>query len=193
MGLAKNEKCESTNCTKNQSIKKHQAQLKVVNRQKIQLLKKELEVINNNRSKTREVLQRYYSLNVIYPKYRNFVAISSFYEYLVSGRCDGLEGHEGAYNIYETEMRLDKIIVQLDEVIERLNEIKQNQHMLYWAINENKKQTEYLIREVHRSVDALHRIEENTAVSAYNTHILAQNTEFLRWVTALRNGKLAFD
>ena len=41
------------------------------------------------------------------------VMVCSLYEYVCSGRCDTLAGHEGAYNIWEMEIRLDKIVTQL--------------------------------------------------------------------------------
>ena len=43
-------------------------------------------------------LQKHYEQNVIFPKYRNLVAITTINEYLMSGRCYELEGPNGAYN-----------------------------------------------------------------------------------------------
>lgn len=42
----------------------------------------------------------YYNSGIVFSKYCNVVACSTFYEYLISGRCDALEGANGAYNIY---------------------------------------------------------------------------------------------
>ena len=85
-----------------------------------------------------------YSLDVIFPKYRNIIAVSSFYEYLLSGRCDKLEGAEGAYNIFESELRMNLIINKIDDVIKHLEKIEQHQYMLYSAIQENNKQVNQL-------------------------------------------------
>ena len=38
-----------------------------------------------------------YGYDVIFSKYRNVVALSTFYEYLAAGRCETLEGTTGAY------------------------------------------------------------------------------------------------
>ena len=62
-------------------------------------------------------LVSFYSKNIIYPKYRGLVPIAAFYEYFNSGRCDTLTGHEGAYNIYETEIRMNIIIAKLDDCL----------------------------------------------------------------------------
>lgn len=65
----------------------------------------------------------------------------SLYEYICAGRCSTLEGHEGAYNLYETEMRLDQIITRLDKVIANLGAIRENQFMLFSAIQDMKSKT----------------------------------------------------
>lgn len=131
--------------------------------------------------KTRDTLMQLYSADIIFPKYRNLVAISSFYEYLESGRCSTLTGHEGAYNIFENEIRLNHIIQQLDIVIKKLDEIKNNQYMLYDAIKESQKQNDKIVREIksikNQNIDIMH----NTSISAYNSSIIAQNTEVIKW------------
>ena len=66
---------------------------------------------------TKENLERVYAKNIIYPKYRNLPALTSIYEYYVTGRCEELSGPYGAYNLYEDEVRKDKIISQLNTVI----------------------------------------------------------------------------
>ena len=65
--------------------------------------------------------------------------VCSLYEYIRAGRCTELEGHEGAYNILETEIRLDRIILQLDKVVAQLEQIKHTQFMLYSAVQESNQ------------------------------------------------------
>lgn len=74
--------------------------------------------------------------DIIYPKYQNFAAVASFYEYFESGRCSSLEGRYGAYNIYEDEKRKDMIISQINEVIHNLEAIRENQYQLYSRIED---------------------------------------------------------
>lgn len=101
-------------------------------------------------------------MDVIFPKYRNIIAVSSFYEYLLSGRCDKLEGAEGAYNIFESELRMNLIINKIDDVIKHLEKIEQHQYMLYSAIQENNKQVNQLSGELTMHVNNSCQIEENT-------------------------------
>ena len=74
---------------------------------------------------------RLYSINVVFPKYRNLIALSSIYEYLMSGRCTSLEGTSGAYNLYESEIRSNQVISQLGKVLNSLEQIKANQYTAY--------------------------------------------------------------
>lgn len=93
-----------------------------------------LQQITVRKSKGAKALGKLYDMDVVYPKYRNLSMISSLYEYFASGRCSTLEGHEGAYNILEQEIRLDHIVLRLDQVIVNLEKIRQNQYMLYEAM-----------------------------------------------------------
>lgn len=70
---------------------------------------------------TRQIRDKLYAMDVIYPKYRNLPALTSIYEYFITGRCDELSGPYGAYNLYEDEVRKDTVISQLNAVIENLN------------------------------------------------------------------------
>ena len=108
---------------------------------------------------SRRNLEKMYSYNIVFPKYRNYVMVSSIYEYLCAGRCTTLEGHEGAYNKYDTECRLDRIISKLDQVIQRLDEIKELQQDLYEAIEESNCKVGQLIRNSERISDQLTGIQ----------------------------------
>lgn len=130
---------------------------------------------------TLNALNMLYSADIIFPKYRNLIAISSFYEYFESGRCNTLIGHEGAYNIYENEIRLNRIIVQLDIVIDKLEEIKNNQYMLYDAINQTNRTNKKIMSELKSIRNQNADILKNTSISAYNSSIIARNTEILKW------------
>lgn len=132
--------------------------------------------------KSKALLRQMYSIGVIYPKYQNLIAISSFYDYLMSGRCSELEGHEGAYNIYEMEARLDRIVTQLDIVIAKLDKIQQNQYMLYRAIQEgNKQNQEFLgkltsaVKGVNERLDAQGR---SIAYAAYEAELTRKELQY---------------
>ena len=145
--------------------------------------------------------------NIVFPKYRNLVAYSSFYEYLESGRCDALQGPTGAYNMYETEIRQNLVISQLSNIVDSLEEIKNNQYMVYSQLQEVNSN----LGRLNRSMDSLlsevktisatandirsyaKEIAENTKAIAYNTEatayyssINAELTDALGYLIAMK-------
>ena len=92
-----------------------------------------------------------YSKNVIYAKYRNLVTIATLFEYIDSGRCFELEGPNGAYNLYEGELRSDIIISSLSSIISNLEAIRNNQYTLYQSIETANATTHQLLQNLNNS------------------------------------------
>lgn len=122
---------------------------------------------NQNMTSCAEALQKLYDMDIIYPKYRNFVAVAQLYEYLESGRCTTLEGYEGAYNLYEAELRQSIIINQLDKIIQTLEEIRDVQYAIYQAIKD--------------ATAVIGSVASNSAAVAYSSTISASNTAILSY------------
>ena len=129
---------------------------------------------------TCELLDRMYSENIIYQKYRNIQALSYIYEYLDSKRCDTLEGPNGAYSIYETEVRLDTIITKLDEVISRLGRIVNKQSNLYHAIQRMQGDFTHFIEKIEEGTGKLDEIISNTEITAHASKIIESNQYYDR-------------
>ena len=131
--------------------------------QKRTLLEKQLTTLMDTNRQTKENLQKLYNYNIIHPKYRGLIPVCSLYGYFDTGVCTQLEGHEGAYNKYDTESRLDYIICQLDEVIRHLEDIKNNQYQLYAAIKESNRKNDKLIQNTQNVMNQLTGIEAQGA------------------------------
>ena len=71
------------------------------------------EVLHARGDKTLRLLAKLYAKNVIYPKYRDLIAVSSLYEYFETRRCTELDGPDGAYSLFETERRMKLIVERL--------------------------------------------------------------------------------
>ena len=130
------------------------------------------------------VRDKLYSTEIVFGKYHDLIALSSFYEYLISGRCDSLKGANGAYNIYENEIRANQVISQLSSVIESLEQIKSNQYMAYSqlkAINSSLSSISSKMDTALSSLDSIKSSNETTAQYmekvAENTEVIAYNTE----------------
>lgn len=118
-----------------------------------------------------------YDYNIVFGKYRDIVALTTFYEYLMSGRCSSLEGADGAYNLYESEIRANMIISQLSTIITQLDQIQQNQYMLFSElkkVNQNLSNLNKSMYEIKKSID---KVGENTALIATSAEMIAYNSE----------------
>lgn len=100
----------------------------------------------------------FYDYNIIYPKYRNYVAVATFCEYIESGRCSSLEGANGAYNLYETACMNNLIVSQLTVIADKLEDIKQNQMLMYREmknINHNLEKLNDTLKDVVSSINSM--------------------------------------
>ena len=143
--------------------------------------KKIVSVMDLKIAETDGLLTKLYELDEIYPKYRNLPALTSIYEYLVTGRCDSLTGPHGAYNLYEDELRKDTVISQLNTVIENLEKIKQNQYMLYQQIKEIQKNTSVIASELKQIKGYTVQIAQLTALNTYYAGLNERNTRIMMY------------
>lgn len=128
-----------------------------------------------------------YSFDIIFEKYRNYVAVSTLYEYILSGRCDTLVGSTGAYNLYENEIRMNMVITKLDQVVECLESIKNNQYMLYTSITNMNKELKNLNNTMSKIVVAIETLGSNTLEQlsdiVNSTSIIKNKTSFIAYNT----------
>lgn len=134
---------------------------------------------------TANILESLYNIGWVYPKYRNFVAISAIYEYLASGRCTELTGPNGAYNLYEAELRQNMIIAKLDQVLKSLEQIKRNQFLLYQELQKSNSAVERISRDVDRLLGSARRMEQCAELSAHYSRITAQNTDAIKYINLI--------
>ncbi len=153
-----------------------------------------------------ECRNKLYAYDVVFSKYRNLVALATFYEYLTTGRCVALEGADGAYNLFEAECRANQIIGQLSTIIDSLEKIKENQYLIYSqlkAIDSNISRMNSTLQDMSSSLKDIkadtHNISgymetvaknsdviaHNTAVNAYYSKMNAELTNSLGYLAAL--------
>lgn len=120
--------------------------------------------------------EQYYSPNIVFSKYRDLSVLSMIYEYLQAGRCTELVGPNGAYNIYESELRANMIISKLDDVIERLDDIKQSQYTLCNIMKGVKNRLNNIDDKMAKACKSLDNIDKTSRIIAEHTEIIAHNT-----------------
>ena len=134
------------------------------------------QIFQKHKQETTKALEGLYTMDYIYPKYRNLPALTSIYEYLMTGRCEELTGPHGAYNLYEDELRKDTVISQLNTVIENLEQIKQNQYMLYQQVKSIQENTNRIASELHQIKGHVIQLTQLSALTAYYAGLTERNT-----------------
>lgn len=148
--------------------------------------------LSENESQLKKVqatLEQLYAMNILHPKYRNFIAVTMLLEYFETERCDTLTGANGAYNLYESELRQNLIIMKLDEVIERLDKLQTTMYSCCAALKTLNQQISLVHRQLSSiSVTMNHQLEvqqktmEFTAATAMYAAATAANTEALKYI-----------
>lgn len=126
-----------------------------------------------------DIREKFYARDVIYPKYQNLPALTSIYEYFITGRCEELIGPHGAYNMYEDEMRKDTVISQLNTVIANLEQIKQNQYMLYQQVKAIQNTASEIGNELAQIRGYTAALTELSAMNAYYNAVSARNSRIM--------------
>lgn len=147
------------------------------------ILSKRLDEMRSKKAEMERDLKRAYSYNIIYPSYRNLVAVSSFYDYLHSGKCSTLEGHEGAYNIFDMESRMDKIITQLDRISYQLENIRYSQNALYTIMKSSNEKLDRMQNSIHNSENHLLSLSKSAALTNSQLERIECNAELTRFNT----------
>ena len=154
----------------------------------------EIAEMENELSKTEKLLEQLYEKNVVYPKYRNMAAMCTIYEYFASGRCDKLEGYDGAYNLYEAEIRQNIIIVSLLAIKRDLEKIRENQYQLYQQMELSNLMVYNVGLEMNKIYETTQSIEKttrsinsNSYLSAQYAKITAVNSEALKYINLINS------
>ncbi len=158
-------------------------------------LKNEITRITNQLNDSKKNLQTLYSYNIVNPDYRNIYAISSFYSYFEKGRTASLgfnpnNGDQGAYNIYENERRMDLIITNTDEILNKLDMVMENQRTLANGLQRAQKKVGVLCDQlgdfIYTAGNNIEQIKECQKITAYYSEKSAQELSYLSWMHLLK-------
>lgn len=154
-------------------------------------LAREINAMKTRLAQARKALAKAYSYNILATEYRNIYAVSSIYGYLAKGRTHCLQfneqtGDQGAYNLYESERRLDRIITNTEEILERLDYVMQYQQDLAIGLQNASQKIESLCGNVNtqlnRITGSVANIEQCQSVIAYNSECAKRELEFMNWM-----------
>lgn len=156
-------------------------------RERFEFVKKQVLQLDSPIIETEELLEELYSLDIIFPKYRNLPAICMFYEYFASGRCTELSGPNGAYNLYETELRQNVIIDKLDAILGSLEDIRQNQYILYTEVSKVAAVLPSISMDIKNMLNASMSIASSSAIAAQRLAAVEKNTQTLMYLELIKH------
>ncbi len=165
------------------------------------IIEREQEQVLHQLCAVYDTLEMLYNLRVngvlcLHPNYQGLVPISIIYGYFDTGRCSQLQGHEGAYNLYEDEKMKGMIINKLDIVSQQLGQLNSTMVYVGQAIEECNERLSDLESASNRMISSVNNmnsnvsdrlngvsnqmsaIEANTANSAYYAEVGARMSTF---------------
>lgn len=150
-------------------------------------LKQNAEMLRERAQKSKEILEQYYGLNIIAPKYRSLICVATFLEYLENERCCKLTGHEGCYNLFESELRQGTIIAQLSNISQQLDQIRENQERAADALECIQHTCRHLTEGIQNLSGTMDMVLENQRVQAYCAEQTARDQRFLNDYVIMRD------
>lgn len=157
-------------------------------------IQREIEILEEKYADSKKRLNEFYNYNIVDKKYwHNIVAISSFYQYLSEKRTYSLEfdqktGDQGAYNIYNEEAQRGIIIIQLGKVLDKLDQVIENQYMLQNTLRDANRKINSLssnINQMSRQISS--SIQEQTAIQEYNAERTQAELGFMNTMNIIYN------
>ena len=148
-------------------------------------IKKEISQIETENAQNRQAYEKameQYSLNVLSEKYRTLAAVSELYEYFVSGRVTELEGSDGAYELYESELSQGLITDKMYFIISQLDDIKDHQSALYNELKETKQIVTDIDGDVSRIIFAEPDAGDAAIITDYCSSIQSSNESALQYI-----------
>lgn len=133
---------------------------------KLVLAYQEKSKIEKSLNEANAVLTEIYSHNVLPKCYRNFVSVSTMYQYIATGRCICIKGHGGIYDTYEQDFQRNLIITNLQQINAKLDEIIENQMMLYQQMKDANSTLNSINKELQNLGESASRIEAYSATAA---------------------------
>ena len=178
--IAYNEKMKNFEKETASAQEENYLQMKIYNDRKSKYFAettKNSQEFNGLTGKLKDALSQMYAMDILYPKYQNIVAVATIYEYIDSGRCSELTGPNGAYNLYESELRANLIIGSLSQINQNLQGIRENQFALYTLIEESNRSVTRLLSGIYNE----------QAKTAYFTQTIAAISQANLTLNALKD------
>lgn len=145
--------------------------------------KEDTAILDDLKKMMKKMLDEHYSNGPIYRKYRTLPAICQLYEYFDSGRFTELGD---AYNQYELEVRLDRLIDNSEKALQVLYQIRDNQRLLFDTLLAVRDSVYSVNGNIDRCIQKLDYIAYSQEISALYLQQTATATTLLSQIEYYR-------
>lgn len=124
-------------------------------------------------------LQQFKNMSGIDKKFCNIVALGYMNEFIKLGISTKLEGADGLYYLVLQELRWDQMMLTMEEISAKLDEVIDNQRMLHMDLVEMNQKSSKMIGELMNGVQNLNaNVNELKSIEQYNGTRIRQELEF---------------
>lgn len=170
----------------NQAMQKASEAYETFTTERNRIIENEIEKLEKLIHESEELQRALNMQNILHPKYRTLIAANTLLEYIETGRCTELAGPHGAYNLYESELRQNLIIMKIDVVIRKLDELKATMYRCCAAIEKVGKQMDRIHDELRTLNATAVCTQQLTALSLTYAAATAANTEANKYLALIR-------
>lgn len=127
-----------------EELRKDLVAYKASSKRSLALMQQDIDSLVNECSANKGKLKNLYDTGPLHPKYSNWVAAATIYEYLDTGRCTELTGYHGAYNLYEREIIANRVLDSLSSIQYNTGRISNTQQLIRSQLAECNRNVEAL-------------------------------------------------
>lgn len=136
-------------------------------------------LLENQKQNSLLKLQQFKNMSGIDKKFCNIVALGYMNEFINLGISTKLEGADGLYYLILQELRWDQMMLTMEEISAKLDEVIDNQRMLHMDLVEMNQKSSKMIGELMNGVQNLNaNVNELKSIEQYNGTRIRQELEF---------------
>lgn len=136
----------------------------------------QLNAVNNELQEINILRNKFYSGNILPPQYRTLVAVSTMYPWLQYKRCTEIYGHGGLFDTYETDLKQNIIIGNLQQINAKMDIVIRNQQTLIQEVRRGNEIAGDILRHVESIENTQERIASDVSDIKTSSQITAMQS-----------------
>jgi len=136
----------------------------------------QLKAVNNELNEINLLRNDFYSENILPPQYHSLVAVSTMKPWLEYERCTEIYGHGGLFDTYETDLKQNIIIGNLQQLNAKMDIVIRNQQILIQEVRRGNEIAGNILHYVERIENTQERIARDVSDIKLSSQITAMQS-----------------